>query len=101
MDNSSNSPPNFSLTKLFPLCSNVVTKYDVKYYNIMTDLMFGEVHRVPAGVAGMLAGIHKRMTTIRKLILCKCYKNEHLKTCQTSGIAVDCPNPSHLHCTVC
>ena len=100
MDDSSNLP-NFPLAQLFPLYGKVVTKYDVKYYNIMIDLVFGEVYRVSAGVAGMLAGIQKRMATIRKLILCMCCKNGHLKTCQTSGIAVDCPNPSHFHCTVC
>ena len=88
------------MRQTFPLYSKVLTKYDVKYYNILIDLVFGEVHRDPAGVAGILAGIQKRMATIRKLILCMCYKNGLLKTCQTSGIAVDCPNPSHFHCTV-
>ena len=99
MDDSSNSP-NFP-RQTFLLYNNVVTKYDMKYYNIMTGLVFREVHRVPGDIAGMLAGIQKRMATIRKLILCMCCKNGHLKTCQTSGNGVDCPNPSHSHCTMC
>ena len=74
MDDSLNLP-NFPPHQTFPLYGKVVTKYNVKYYNIMTELVFGEVHRIPAGVADMLAGIQKRMATIGTLILCVCCKN--------------------------
>ena len=29
----------------------MVTVYDVEYYNYITNLVFGEPHRVPTGVA--------------------------------------------------
>ena len=52
----------------------------------MTDLVCGEVHNVPKGVAGWHT--KEGVATIRKLILCIWHKNRHSNTCRACATTV-------------
>ena len=52
----------------------------------MTDLVCGEVHNVPKGVAGR--HMKEGVATIRKLILYTWYKKRHLNTCRACATMV-------------